>query len=131
MSEMGLIVIAALAALVAITGLCGWMIRKLVLSVCAMSQAAARESDRARHDHQSALERIIEKIVNEDVKWATNIHAEERDRQSRYDTSLERQVIRQQEPEKPTELTPPLSGEPNVTPGWPHGRIMKPEDDGA
>ncbi len=132
MSELGWIVLASLTTLVAVAVVSAWLIRRLVIAVCALSQAASRESDRARHDHQAALERIIEKIVAEDVKWATNIHAEERDRTQRYDTSLERQAIKQQgQEEKPPEPTPPLSGDPNVTPGWPHGRIMKPEDDGV
>lgn len=64
-----------------------------------------RARDRERHDAIAIAERVVEKHLA-DPKWATNIHADERDRQARYDTSLSREEIRVAEVEEDTPPPP-------------------------
>ena len=46
-----------------------------------------RADDRQRHDAMRIVTQMAEKLQNE-PKWISNIHADERDRQSRYDTQI-------------------------------------------
>jgi hypothetical protein len=93
------------------------LIWKAVSAATQSRSSENREVDRERHDLIALVERIIEKQMA-DPKWTANVHAEERDRGARYNTSLEREAIRQDaQPEPSTEI------DPNVQTGWPHGKI--------
>lgn len=121
MDNTTILVVSVLATFVACWIPATVLLWRTVGSIVRANSVDRRAEDRERHDLIHMVERLLEKHMT-DANWCTNIHAAEREREKRYDTSLVRDEIRTEANETPPAAAQ-TSVDPNMTPGWPYGRM--------